>query len=99
MFDQINFFGLIIGFFAFLVIGISHPVVIKAEYHFGKKVWWIFFLAGMVFSIFSLLVHHKIVSILLGVIGFSAFWSTFEIFKQHERVLKGRAKKNPKRNY
>ncbi|MBR6132510.1 MAG: DUF4491 family protein, partial [Bacteroidales bacterium] len=30
-----NFTGLIIGAATFLCIGVFHPLVIKAEYHFG----------------------------------------------------------------
>jgi len=41
----------------------------------------------------------RIASVLLGVLGFALLWSTIELFKQHERVLKGQAKRNPKRNY
>jgi len=32
-----NFEGIIIGIGAFLIIGILHPVVIKAEYYIGRK--------------------------------------------------------------
>lgn len=31
-----DFSGIIIGFATFFIIGIFHPIVIKAEYHFGK---------------------------------------------------------------
>ena len=39
--------GLTIGLCAFLCIGIFHPLVIKGEYYFGVKVWWVFLLAGI----------------------------------------------------
>ena len=31
-----NYTGIIIGLGTFLIIGIFHPIVIKAEYYFGK---------------------------------------------------------------
>lgn len=34
-----NWAGIIIGVTTFFVIGIFHPIVIKAEYYFGTKCW------------------------------------------------------------
>ena len=34
--------GLIIGISTFLIIGLFHPVVVKAEYYWGTRCWWIF---------------------------------------------------------
>lgn len=99
MISQLNFYGLLLGTIAFLTIGISHPVVAKTEYYYGKKTWWIFFVAGLLFSISSLFIESLLVSVILGTIGFSSFWSTHEIFKQHNRVLRGQAKRNPNRVY
>ncbi len=33
-----NYCGLIVGLSTFLIIGLFHPLVIKAEYHLGSKV-------------------------------------------------------------
>lgn len=93
-----NFEGLLTGLAAFFIIGLFHPVVIKLEYHFGRKVWWALFIPGLFFSGFSL-VLADIYSIISGCIGFALFWSTMEIFMQHKRVQKGQAKMNPRRNY
>lgn len=84
-----NFQGVIIGLAAFLIIGIFHPIVIKGEYHFGKKIWPIFLIAGIIFVILSVLIKDTVVSAIVGVIGFSCFWSIREIFEQEERVKKG----------
>lgn len=84
-----NYEGLIIGACTFLVIGIFHPIVIKTEYHFGVKVWWVFLLLGLVALSLSLVVHNTILSTLLGVLAFSSFWSIKELFEQRERVRKG----------
>lgn len=95
MWQNLNYYGLILGLAAFLIIGVFHPLVIKAEYHFGKKIWWVFLAAGIIFSAASVLFSNNYISIALGVTGFSAFWSVHEVFKQHERVMKGRAKMKP----
>ena len=36
-----NFEGIIVGAAVFLIIGICHPIVIKMEYYWGKKSWWV----------------------------------------------------------
>ena len=68
------FTGLIIGIATFLVIGIFHPLVIKGEYYFGVRIWWVFALSGVV---------------TLAVWGASSFWSIGELFEQRKRVEKG----------
>ena len=90
-----NITGLIIGLVTFLVIGLFHPLVIKAEYYLGVKSWWIFLIAGIGFVIASVLVENLIASIILGVVAFSSFWSILEIFQQHKRVEKGWFPKGP----
>ena len=84
-----NLLGLLVGLSTFLIIGLFHPLVIKAEYYIGVKSWIIFALAGAGFSIASLLAKGYILSIILGVIAFSSFWSILEVFEQRERVRKG----------
>ena len=92
-----NFSGLIIGLATFLCIGLFHPLVIKAEYHFGVGCWWVFLLLGLASCTASLFIANQIVSIMLGVLGFSSFWSIIELFKQRRRVEKGWFPKNPNR--
>ncbi len=94
---DINFDGLIIGASTFLVIGLFHPIVIKAEYYFGTRCWWAFALAGVVTCVLSLFVENTIGSTALGVVSFSCFWSILEVFEQRQRVLKGWFPMNPKR--
>ncbi len=94
---ELNFGGLILGAITFIVIGLFHPIVIKAEYHFGVKCWWAFALAGVVFCVLSLFVSDSIASTILGVVSFSCFWSILEVFEQRERVRKGWFPMNPKR--
>ena len=85
---DMNFVGLLLGAGAFLCIGIFHPLVIKAEYYFGVRSWWV---CG------SLFVENTYLSIFLGIFAFSAFWGIGEVFKQRERVRKGWFPMNPKR--
>ncbi|MCQ2155332.1 MAG: DUF4491 family protein, partial [Bacteroidales bacterium] len=30
-----------------LIIGLFHPIVIKAEYYLGKGCWWLFAIVGL----------------------------------------------------
>ena len=94
---DLNFFGIIIGVATFLVIGLFHPLVIKAEYYIGVKSWWLFLLLGVVSAAASLLVENLVLSILLGVVAFSSFWSIGEVFQQKKRVEKGWFPSNPKK--
>jgi hypothetical protein len=92
-----NLMGLVIGIATFLVIGLFHPIVIKAEYYLGTKCWWIFLLLGLVFIALSLAIKEILFSTIMGVIAFSCFWSILEIFEQKKRVEKGWFPANPKR--
>ena len=92
-----NFSGIILGASAFIIIGIFHPIVIKAEYHLGKRCWWMFALAGLGFCVAALFAGNTIVSSILGVTGFSCFWSILELFHQEKRVKKGWFPANPKK--
>ncbi|RGN47098.1 MULTISPECIES: DUF4491 family protein [unclassified Bacteroides] len=91
--------GLFIGICTFLIIGLFHPIVVKAEYYWGTKSWWIFLLLGIGGVIGSIYVENILISSLLGVFAFSSFWTIKEIFEQVERVKKGWFPKNPKRKY
>ncbi|NEU04263.1 DUF4491 family protein [Clostridium senegalense] len=94
-----NFQGIMIGLMAFFIIGVFHPIVIKGEYYFGKKIWPMFFILGLIFIGISLIVKNNIIASILGVTGFSCLWSIHEIIEQEERVKKGWFPKNPKRKY
>lgn len=94
---ELNFSGIIIGVATFLVIGLFHPLVIKAEYYIGVKSWWLFLLLGIVAAVASLLVANLTLSIILGVVAFSSFWSIGEVFEQKKRVEKGWFPANPKK--
>ena len=91
--------GLMLGICTFLIIGIFHPIVIKAEYYFGTRCWWFFLVLGILGIVACLWINDLFWSSLLGVIAFSCFWSIHEIFQQQERVRKGWFPKNPNRKY
>lgn len=92
-----NYTGILLGLCSFLVIGIFHPLVIKAEYYFGRRSWWGFLIMGLIFMALSLMCHIQFLSILFGVIAFSAFWGIGEVFAQHRRVKRGWFPMNPRR--
>ena len=90
-----NFQGLIIGLAAFIIIGVFHPIVIKSEYYFGKNVWPIFLLVGLLLIALSIYINNITISSIIGITGFSSLWSIHEIFEQEERVKKGWFPHNP----
>ena len=97
--DSLHWEGILIGICTFLIIGLFHPVVVKAEYYWGTRCWWIFLLLGIVGVIASLYTENILIASLLGVFAFSSFWTIKEVFEQEERVKKGWFPKNPKRTY
>ncbi|MDR1780393.1 MAG: DUF4491 family protein [Tannerella sp.] len=92
-----NLSGLIIGFSTFLIIGLFHPLVIKGEYYFGVRCWWVFLLMGLAGIVATFLVSDIIVSSLCGVFAFSSLWGIGELFQQRKRVEKGWFPKRDKR--
>ena len=92
-----NFEGIIAGAATFFIIGIFHPIVIKAEYHLGKQCWWLFAIAGIIFAAASLFIEDTTLATITGVTAFSSFWSIHELFEQERRVRKGWFPANPKK--
>lgn len=86
---QYHLTGLTIGVATFLIIGLFHPLVIKGEYYFGVRCWWVFALMGAAAVAGSLCAENVLVSTLLAVWGASSFWSIGELFEQRKRVEKG----------
>ncbi|AFS77455.1 putative membrane protein [Gottschalkia acidurici 9a] len=93
-----NYLGILHGLVAFILIGVFHPIVIKAEYYLGRKSIVIFIIAG-IFSLVASLNTESIISNSFGIFAFCCFWSIKEVIEQEERVLAGRFPKNPKRDY
>ncbi|MDR2449519.1 MAG: DUF4491 family protein [Prevotellaceae bacterium] len=84
-----NLTGVLLGLCTFLIIGIFHPLVIKSEYYFGTRCWWVFLIFGVVGVAAALVVREIFWSSLLSVFAFSSFWGILELFHQRERVRKG----------
>ena len=92
-----NFNGILVGVVTFLLIGLFHPIVIKAEYYFTKRCWPVFLVAGLALLLGSLWISDAIVSILVAILGISCLWSIKELIEQEERVKKGWFPANPNR--
>lgn len=94
---ELGLVGAAVGLLSFLIIGVLHPVVIKTEYRFGKGVWPVFAVAGAAALAGSLLCGDVVISVILGILSFSLFWSVKELYDQEERVRKGWYPENPDR--
>ena len=90
-----NFTGIVVGLATFLIIGLFHPIVIKAEYYLGTKCWWVFLVVGIICALLSIVIENLVGSTILGVTAFSSFWSILELKEQRERVKKGWFPKGP----
>ena len=96
---EIYFTGIVIAISTFLIIGIFHPVVIKAEYYTGTRLWWVFLLVGILCVAGALFIESPLVSAVVGVFGASSLWAIGELFSQKKRVEKGWFPMNPKRKH
>ncbi len=94
---NMNWQSIVVGASAFLIIGLFHPIVIKAEYYFSKKIWPVFLAAGFCFLLWAFFMPGQILACALAVTGFTCWWSILELFEQEERVKKGWFPQNPKR--
>jgi uncharacterized membrane protein len=94
-----SFHGLLIGAAAFIIIGIFHPIVIKSEYYFGKKIWPVFLGVGIILVGIALFIDNLTISAIVSIVGFSSLWSIRELFEQEARVQKGWFPDNPKRKH
>lgn len=92
---QLNWQAVIIGAVSFLIIGLFHPIVIKGEYYFGKRIWPLFLAAGVAFMLLALCLKSDFWAIIVALVAFSSFWSIKELFEQEERVKKGWFPANP----
>ena len=92
-----NLEGVVLGLLTFFIIGLFHPLVIKGEYYFGVRWWWVFLIAGIAALVAALMIESVMWSAICGVVGFSSFWSIGELFEQRRRVERGWFPKNPKR--
>ncbi len=92
---ELHFTGIIIAISTFLAIGVFHPIVIKTEYHFGTRPWWVFLVVGIGLCAGALFIENVILSSITGVVGASCLWSIGELFEQKKRVERGWFPKKP----
>ncbi len=89
---------LVIGAASFAIIGLFHPIVIKAEYYWTYRVWPVFLIVGCVLLGLSLLIYVSVVvNSIVTILAFTCFWSILEVYHQRDRVEKGWFPENPKR--
>ena len=93
---QLHFEGILIGFASLLVIGVFHPIVIWAEYHFSAHIWPLFLAAGILL-LGAALFLGGLLSIILALVGVACLWSIRELKEQSRRVERGWFPRNPKR--
>ena len=74
------FTGIVIAISTFLIIGFFHPIVIKAEYYTGTRLWWVFLLVGLMSIVAALFIEDSALSAIIGVFGASALWGIGELF-------------------
>ena len=91
------FHGAIVGAAVFIIIGIFHPIVVKAEYYIGVRIWPVFLIIGLSSIGLSLFIDNFVIASILGIFGFACLWSIREIFEQVERVKKGWFPENPQK--
>ena len=94
---ELYYKGVILAICTFFIIGLLHPAVIKWEYYFGTKGWWIWLVGGIICCVSALFIAELFWSALLGVTGASLLWGIGELFEQVDRVRKGWFPMNPKR--
>ena len=77
--NEYHLSGLFIGICTFLIIGLFHPVVVKAEYYWGTKCWWIFLVLG-IGGVVPFPAHADWwIFLILGIAGVAASLSTDNI--------------------
>lgn len=91
--------GIIIAISTFFIIGFFHPIVIKAEYYTGTRLWWVFLVVGLACIVSALFIENTMLSAVIGVFGASSLWGIGELFSQKKRVQKGWFPMNPKRKH
>lgn len=94
---ELYFTGIVIAVSCFLIIGLFHPIVIKAEYYTGTRYWWVFLVVGILCVAAAMFIKDSVASSVLGIFGASSLWSIKELFEQRDRVMKGWFPMNPKR--
>jgi hypothetical protein len=93
----LNLIGLAAGMALFYGVWIGHVLVRKLEYKSASLIFpsVCFALIGISLVIGSFLAGSQPISAILGILGMTALWDSFEFFRQEKRVIKGHAPANP----
>ena len=89
--------GPVLAVATFATIGFGHMAVRKINYLYGTKPTPFVSVLGLLFLFFSLRVTGNIASAVLGIIGTTTLWDSYELIRQEERVRRGHAPVNPNR--
>ncbi len=95
--NELNLSGILVGAASFFIIIFGRWACIAGEYHFTKKIWIVFLLAGIVSVALSLFVENTIFASVLSIFGLTFLWGIHEVIEQEERVNKNWFPRNPKR--
>lgn len=80
-----NWFGILVGFSTFFIIGLGFVWVIRGERYLGY-LWWPYAMGiGILLVVASLFVTSNYVSSLIGAVGASLIWGSTELKEQAVR--------------
>lgn len=88
-----NFEGIIFSAAALIIMGIYHPIVIKAEYYFSQRIWPLFGAVGIIFVAISVQLDG-LASYTAAFFGAVNLWCIVELKQQQKRVARGWFPKN-----
>ena len=88
--------GAAVAFASLAIIAAYHPLVIKAEYYFSKKIWPLFAVCGLAGLAGSLFLKGAAAPV-AAFWGATNLWCVVEVHAQAKRVEKGWFPKNPRR--
>ena len=82
---NLNYEGVVLAAASLLIIAVYHPLVIKAEYWFGTRVWPLFAAAALI-CLSASACPRGVVSPILAFLGATNLWSVVELKAQAKRV-------------
>lgn len=94
--SDLQFAGPVLALVTFLTIWWGHVLVRIVHYHFGTRPAPAILLAGLLLLLGSTQTASDLLSALLGIVGLTLVWDTFELHRQEMRVRQGHAPLNPR---
>jgi hypothetical protein len=89
--------GPVLGVVTLGTIAAGHVIVRKVNYLWGTRTAPAFFVVGAAALAASLLLSSDLLSAIAGIFGITTTWDGVELYRQEERVRRGRAPRNPNR--